>query len=49
MLVRLVGMMLIVFIYQKHRTYERDVGSEFVGTGLMEKMGNKVYSVFLLR
>ena len=45
MLVRLVGMMLIVFIYQKHRTYERDVGSEFVGTGLMEKMAIR-YTVF---
>lgn len=41
-LVRLVGMMLIVFIQEKHWAYVRSVASEVVGTGLMGKMGNKV-------
>ncbi|EFX84231.1 hypothetical protein DAPPUDRAFT_209751 [Daphnia pulex] len=40
-LVRLVGMMLIVFIQEKHWAYVRSVASEVVGTGLMGKMGNK--------
>lgn len=41
-LARLVGMMLIVFVHEKHYAYVRGVASETVGTGLMGKMGNKV-------
>ena len=41
-LVRLVGMMLIVFIQEKHFAYVRGIAAEFVGTGLMGKLGNKV-------
>lgn len=41
-LARLVGMMLIVFIQEKHFAYVRGVASEVIGTGLMGKMGNKV-------
>ena len=40
-LVRLVGMMLIVFIQEKHFAYVRGLATECVGTGLMGKMGNK--------
>ena len=41
-LIRLVGMMLIVFIQEKHFAYVRGVAAETVGTGLMGKLGNKV-------
>ena len=41
-LVRLVGMMLVVFVQEKHFAYIRGIASECVGTGLMGKMGNKV-------
>jgi len=40
-LVRLVGMMLIVFIQEKHFAYVRAIAADTVGTGLMGKMGNK--------
>ena len=41
-LVRLVGMMMIVFIQEQHFAYVRSVAAETVGTGLMGKLGNKV-------
>ncbi|XP_074658633.1 inositol polyphosphate 5-phosphatase OCRL-like isoform X2 [Tubulanus polymorphus] len=40
-LIRLVGMMLIVFIQDKHVPFIADITSESVGTGLMGRMGNK--------
>ncbi|XP_045610419.1 inositol polyphosphate 5-phosphatase OCRL isoform X2 [Procambarus clarkii] len=40
-LVRLVGMMLIVLVQEKHLAYVRNVASDTVGTGIMNKMGNK--------
>lgn len=47
-LVRLVGMMLIVFIQEKHFAYVRAIAGDTVGTGLMGKMGNKVIIIQLL-
>ncbi|KAG7153258.1 Inositol polyphosphate 5-phosphatase OCRL-like, partial [Homarus americanus] len=40
-LVRLVGMMLIVLVQEKHLAYVRNVATDTVGTGIMNKMGNK--------
>jgi len=46
-LVRLVGMMLIVFIQEKYFAYVRAIAADTVGTGLMGKMGNKVIFIQL--
>ncbi|XP_051504967.1 inositol polyphosphate 5-phosphatase OCRL-like isoform X2 [Myxocyprinus asiaticus] len=40
-IIRLVGMMLVVYVNKAHKHHIRDVASESVGTGLMNKMGNK--------
>uniref|UniRef100_A0A671Q2W7 phosphoinositide 5-phosphatase n=1 Tax=Sinocyclocheilus anshuiensis TaxID=1608454 RepID=A0A671Q2W7_9TELE len=39
--IRLVGMMLVVYVNKEHKHHIREVASESVGTGLMNKMGNK--------
>ncbi|TRY88810.1 hypothetical protein DNTS_015023, partial [Danionella cerebrum] len=40
-IIRLVGMMLVVYVKKEHWNHIREVASESVGTGLMNKMGNK--------
>ncbi|XP_065223598.1 type II inositol 1,4,5-trisphosphate 5-phosphatase [Planococcus citri] len=40
-LVRLVGIMLIVFVKEQHVAYVREVATDTVGTGIMGKLGNK--------
>ncbi|XP_059371724.1 inositol polyphosphate 5-phosphatase OCRL-like isoform X2 [Carassius carassius] len=40
-IIRLVGMMLVVYVNKEHKRHIREVASESVGTGLMNKMGNK--------
>lgn len=40
-IIRLVGMMLVVYIKKEHKNLIREIASESVGTGLMNKMGNK--------
>ncbi|CAG0918022.1 unnamed protein product [Notodromas monacha] len=39
--VRLVGMLLFVFVQERHDAYVTSLGGEVVGTGIMGKMGNK--------
>ncbi|XP_051929451.1 inositol polyphosphate 5-phosphatase OCRL isoform X4 [Hippocampus zosterae] len=40
-IIRLVGMMLVVYVNKVHKKHVTEVAAEHVGTGIMGKMGNK--------